>query len=237
MKRSNRSDELGRMATSRKRPCPWARTPVSFMTFHPRARSSNELLGMRKSFSDRGYPRWSGKREVKFFTLAGSIALHGGQIIHRYHGKRAHADDERALIDEKVGAVVRRGFGNVLTARHDTEIEIKPGHLSKQHRDIFRRAGTLIENRVAIGCALQHRHHARGDALVVHGRVVQFDDIDLGLGVGAVRDIFGDLLDVAMDTLAHPLVVGTDGASHLDAVGDDVPARATVNCRDTDYRR
>ena len=42
------------------------------------------------------------RNQVKFFTLDRSIAPYGGRIIHRHHGKRAHADDERALIDAPV---------------------------------------------------------------------------------------------------------------------------------------
>jgi hypothetical protein len=42
-----------------------------------------------------------------------SIA-HGGQIVHRHHRKRAHADDERALIDEK-GLIALSVMGMLLS--------------------------------------------------------------------------------------------------------------------------
>jgi hypothetical protein len=45
-------------------------------------------------------------------------------MIYGRHRERAHTDDERLLIDEEVGAVVRGGLRQILIARDDAEDEV-----------------------------------------------------------------------------------------------------------------
>src|SRR5262249_42785311 len=98
-------------------------------------------------------------------------------------------------------------------------------------------AGALVEGGIAVGGALQHRDHARSDTLAVHQRIVELDDFDLGLGVGAGGNILGDLTDVAVHGGADAGVIGPDRAGHVHRLGHDVAARAAVDGGDADHGR
>ena len=115
--------------------------------------------------------------------------------------------------------------------------EVQPRHVVEKERHVLRRAGALVDGRIAVGGALQHRDRARRHALVVHERVVELDDLDVGSGIRARRDALGDLPDVAMHAGAHLGVIGPDRAGHLDHVGHDVESRAAIDGRDADHGR
>ena len=73
--------------------------------------------------------------------------------------------------------VVWRGFGKVLVARHDAQIEVEARHLVEEERNVFgtRPAVRLARRRHR---RLAHRRHAGGHLLVVHQRIVKFDDLN-----------------------------------------------------------
>jgi hypothetical protein len=73
-------------------------------------------------------------------------------VIYRRHCERAPADDERLLIDEETGTVVRRGLRQILIPRDDGEDEVEAGHFVEEE-DVFRcaeaaRSGTPDEDRL-----------------------------------------------------------------------------------------
>jgi hypothetical protein len=57
-------------------------------------------------------------------------------------------------------------------------MKYEPGSsaLSEKSGEIFGRAGALIQDRVAIGRALQHWHDAGRDGFVIHGGIIKLDD-------------------------------------------------------------
>ena len=73
--------------------------------------------------------------------------------------------------------VVWRGFGKVLVARHDAQIEvearnIRPGRTKRLRTRPAVRLARRRHRRLA------HRRHAGGHLLVVHQRIVKFDDLN-----------------------------------------------------------
>ena len=58
-------------------------------------------------------------------------------MVDRRHRQRAHADDNRPLMDEEVGTMVRSGLRQILIARDDAEHEAEARRFIEEEGDVL----------------------------------------------------------------------------------------------------
>jgi len=113
----------------------------------------------------------------------GLIRLGRCQIVHRHHGERPHADHQRLPVHEEIRVVVRRGLRRVLVVRHDAEDEVEARHfvsMKETSSNAPERSLSTASPSAARSSIGTMRAVTR---VVVHQRIVELDDLDLGLGI------------------------------------------------------
>src|ERR1051325_2342386 len=169
-------------------------------------------------------------------TRARSVHL-ANEIADGQAGERAHPDRERLFVDEEIRVVVWCRLGRILATRHDADVKKQARHLVSVEREGLRPAQRIDDMDVAVRRPLENRGHARRQARVVHQHIVELDDLDIGFGLCALGNLFGDALDADVHALAHVGIVGANGAGHLDEFRHDVEARPAMERRDADDGR
>ncbi|CEE81602.1 hypothetical protein XAC2852_810091 [Xanthomonas citri pv. citri] len=162
------------------------------------------------------------------------------QIIQRHLQQRAQAHIQRRLVQQELRRMVAGCGGRVDTLGGGADEEEHRRNLLGVEREIF---SAHLQRRFVHIVGTHHglqawQHPGRQCGVVDGGRIARLiRHLCLDLGPMRGGGVFGHVLEIGKDLLAHALVEGADGADHFHIVGDDVVADAALDRAEAEHRR